>query len=328
VRQEILLALELGLLVVPVLVDGAPTLSADQLPAELRPLAERQYVRLGHKEADADVARLIRRLEARFRAHGASPRPHLDGPQSLVLASGPILLTAMFLPWADDSLPVRFDWQEWTYGTVLPLMVLIIIGYLVAAGALLLGRFQPIALGLAGGAGLLGAYLLAYDVLEIGRMEGVSSPELGWFVYLFGVLLLLTAAGWWLVRERARPPLVVHPRSQVFGGALVILAGQLSTISSQRVGFTVGVAVVVLAIVTALLVPRRISVAVRIAVLTGFTAVGVGSALAVTNFLARQASEGASIGGFTGRIALEIVVAAGLWIALARPQPVLGVGSA
>lgn len=63
VRQEIRLALVSGALVVPVLADGAPPLRPEALPADVRALADRQHIRVGHKDAEGDVRRLTERLE-------------------------------------------------------------------------------------------------------------------------------------------------------------------------------------------------------------------------------------------------------------------------
>jgi hypothetical protein len=321
VRQEILLALELGLLVVPVLVDGAPTLTVDQLPEELRGLAERQYIRLEHKDADRDLEHLVEQLHDHFRAADGPRHPGLGPAQTLVPAGALILLLAMVLPWADDSTPFTFDWNEWTYGTVLPMISLTFVILLVAVGCLLLGKAPAVAMGLTGASVLLGGYLIAYDVIEVGKMDGVASPRGGVVVYLVGVVVLLVAVGVWVTRERVTPPMLIAPRGQVIGGALAIVSAELAGISTQRIWFTVVVAVVMLAVAAAILLPGRISAAVRTAALTGSVAVGAISFLAAINFLARNHEYGASVGGFTGRIVLQSMAAAGLWIALGRTRP-------
>jgi hypothetical protein len=63
VRLETVTALNRGIRVVPVLVEGVPMPRADQLPADLLPLVRRQAVELSHKQWDATSAELIRTLE-------------------------------------------------------------------------------------------------------------------------------------------------------------------------------------------------------------------------------------------------------------------------
>ena len=63
VRIETAAALARHIRVVPVLVDGAVMPRAEELPADLAPLARRQAVELSHKYWDATSAELIRTLE-------------------------------------------------------------------------------------------------------------------------------------------------------------------------------------------------------------------------------------------------------------------------
>lgn len=63
VRLETVTALNRGIRVVPVLVEGTAMPRADQLPADLLPLVRRQAVELSHKQWDATSAELIRTLE-------------------------------------------------------------------------------------------------------------------------------------------------------------------------------------------------------------------------------------------------------------------------
>ncbi|MCR9271126.1 MAG: toll/interleukin-1 receptor domain-containing protein [Hyphomonadaceae bacterium] len=71
VRIEIAAALKRGIPVVPVLLDGAPFPSPDQLPEELKPLSRRNGVPVQRLSFDADVARMINGLpissDLRFR---------------------------------------------------------------------------------------------------------------------------------------------------------------------------------------------------------------------------------------------------------------------
>lgn len=80
VRIEIGEALARDIPVVPVLLDGTPMPSADELPDDLRELAYRQALFLEYRTFDTDVERLIRKLElsAGPRVVAASSRT-LDG---------------------------------------------------------------------------------------------------------------------------------------------------------------------------------------------------------------------------------------------------------
>ncbi|MFJ9211469.1 toll/interleukin-1 receptor domain-containing protein [Streptomyces sp. NPDC102264] len=57
-RREIEEALETGAVVIPLLVGGAKRLRSEDLPAEIRDLADCQYRRLNHRNVDADLVRL------------------------------------------------------------------------------------------------------------------------------------------------------------------------------------------------------------------------------------------------------------------------------
>jgi hypothetical protein len=60
VRIEIASALQHGIRVVPVLVDGAQMPAADDLPDDLKPLARRHAVEISHMRFAADAERLVR----------------------------------------------------------------------------------------------------------------------------------------------------------------------------------------------------------------------------------------------------------------------------
>ena len=62
VRIEVRKALERGIPVVPVLLDGAPIPDADRLPDDLKKLTRRNAEFVEHRTVDSDVQRLIRRL--------------------------------------------------------------------------------------------------------------------------------------------------------------------------------------------------------------------------------------------------------------------------
>jgi TIR domain-containing protein len=62
VRIEIEAALERGILVIPVLVDGAAMPSADDLPDSLKKLARRQGIEVSHTRFDSDIRKLVHTL--------------------------------------------------------------------------------------------------------------------------------------------------------------------------------------------------------------------------------------------------------------------------
>src|SRR5262249_32328398 len=59
VRRELVAAFEAGVRVIPVLTDGAELPTEAQLPEELAALARCQCRRLRHRDATADVARIV-----------------------------------------------------------------------------------------------------------------------------------------------------------------------------------------------------------------------------------------------------------------------------
>ena len=84
VRIETAAALARHIRVVPVLVDGAVMPRAEELPADLAPLARRQAVELSHKHWDATSAELIRTLERVLdgdKAAGGRKAPAASTPQ-------------------------------------------------------------------------------------------------------------------------------------------------------------------------------------------------------------------------------------------------------
>jgi hypothetical protein len=93
VHREIAIALRLGVLVVPVLLDGAPRLTEADLPTPLAALARCQYVRLHHRNDDRDVARLLDELSVLL--PGETP----VGPPESVPYRG-------LLPFREDDAPV------------------------------------------------------------------------------------------------------------------------------------------------------------------------------------------------------------------------------
>lgn len=71
VRQEIETALDTGVALIPVLVDGAAPPRPDELPVSLRPLAVIQRQRMSPEDWDYDLGRLLEAVER----YGLHPRP-------------------------------------------------------------------------------------------------------------------------------------------------------------------------------------------------------------------------------------------------------------
>ncbi|MEU7321669.1 toll/interleukin-1 receptor domain-containing protein [Streptomyces griseoviridis] len=70
IRREILEAFESGVAVIPILVGKAPRLSRSELPDSLAELADCQYRRLNHRNAESDLSRLaddLRRIVPELR---------------------------------------------------------------------------------------------------------------------------------------------------------------------------------------------------------------------------------------------------------------------
>jgi hypothetical protein len=98
VRQEIALALQSGARVVPVLLDGTPMPTADDLPEPLKPLASRHALGLSNGRWDDDVARLMDHVKEGLFARGldqaASARPTPDFLASLPMHRAAKILIA------------------------------------------------------------------------------------------------------------------------------------------------------------------------------------------------------------------------------------------
>jgi hypothetical protein len=92
VRLEVAVALQAGLRVIPVLLQGTPMPAAAALPAPLQELARRNALALGDANWDADVARLVRSI--------GLPPPRAVWPWALggALAAGAVA-AAVCLPW-------------------------------------------------------------------------------------------------------------------------------------------------------------------------------------------------------------------------------------
>jgi hypothetical protein len=121
IRLETGAALQRGIRVVPVLVEGAVMPLADELPAELKPLTRRQAIEVSHKQWEASTGELIRTLEG-ILAHKAA-----DGATTLKPATG-----GGPAPVTERALSGRQSIRTWAVPAVLLLAVL-------AGGGLWLG---------------------------------------------------------------------------------------------------------------------------------------------------------------------------------------------
>jgi hypothetical protein len=344
VRREIRLALEAGQLVVPVLVDGVRPLVAEELPADVRALAERQYVRLGHKDAEADIHRLIERLQQRVPGLVGRPAPEEPdhrgtdddagasggsggsgeeeprAPLWLTLTGLAILLLSAWLPWVDGDPIINLHWTEWSNALILPEGVLIIAALFAATGCLLLGRFTAVAMGVVGVSGLLAIVnplWLRKELLD----DSDSHYQLGagFLVGQLGGVALLAALAAWAWNWFPNAPRHSNRRAPVVVGGAVIVFAQFLQIADTDRRFMTLYGVVIVVIVLALLAPPRVPEPVRIAALSGFTALAAISVLAAVNYVGLHHRDGASINDPMGRIILNVIAALGLWIALSRP---------
>jgi len=75
VSREIALALQRRILVIPVLVEGASMPKAAELRSDLKPLVQRNAMTIGDDDFQADVAKLIKALEALPGLRNPTPQP-------------------------------------------------------------------------------------------------------------------------------------------------------------------------------------------------------------------------------------------------------------
>jgi len=105
VRVEIATALKRGITVVPVLLDDAKVPSADELPDDLKPLAQRNCAVLRRTSFDADVARMMTGLGYTPVAKASAPERSRRG---LVIALAvAATLTAAAVLWSIDPFRLR-----------------------------------------------------------------------------------------------------------------------------------------------------------------------------------------------------------------------------
>jgi hypothetical protein len=93
IRLETGAALQRGIRVVPVLVEGAVMPLADELPAELKSLTRRQAIEVSHKQWESSTGELIRTLEGILSNKGAgsatTPKTPVSGGQMPVAEKTP-----------------------------------------------------------------------------------------------------------------------------------------------------------------------------------------------------------------------------------------------
>jgi hypothetical protein len=100
VRFEVQTALERGVRVIPVLIDGASPLRHEQLPAELRKLARLNALELSYGQYQSDADRLINLIEPRLT--GTSETDIVDQPRDV---SGSSLQGVFLSYWRQDAGP-------------------------------------------------------------------------------------------------------------------------------------------------------------------------------------------------------------------------------
>lgn len=105
VRLEIQTALERGVLVIPVLVDGARMPSAEELPDGLRGLASKHALELADVRWDHDIELLISSL--RPRVGKASPPPWRSRVLVVAAAAAVLLVAGLPMLWRGRSEPVQ-----------------------------------------------------------------------------------------------------------------------------------------------------------------------------------------------------------------------------
>ena len=95
VRVEVAAALRRGILVVPVLIDGATLPEAASLPEELRPLCQRNACELSNLRWLYDVEELVKDLEKVVAPRKRSKRLRIEGKRLRWMAGGVIILALL-----------------------------------------------------------------------------------------------------------------------------------------------------------------------------------------------------------------------------------------
>jgi hypothetical protein len=117
VRVEVEVALDRGVLVIPVLVDGASIPFEDELPPSLRPLVRRQSVRLAHERFGSDADSLVKSLSGHVKPAGKSgaPRSPSATPTEGSVGLATLGLMIGFALWV-GSWALVYDFVNWPLG--------------------------------------------------------------------------------------------------------------------------------------------------------------------------------------------------------------------
>ena len=108
VRNEIEEGLLRGLLVIPVLVDGASMPPSSELPPALMPLAELQSLRIAHSTYRHDDDVVVTRVVEHLRPLGPGQHTRPAGVLAVVAVLAVLVGASLvaFRPWTDDPVPV------------------------------------------------------------------------------------------------------------------------------------------------------------------------------------------------------------------------------
>jgi hypothetical protein len=245
VRHEITIALERGITVIPVLLGKADMPAAEQMPSDIRALARRQATPVSSTTYEADIRRLIHRLER----HVGSAPPEKP-------ATKPPRIWLRFLAWtlgAFLATVVLFHtsgtwWQFFAFPAFFSATALVLVSTLTAIGVTALKRHADRWERRAGKRGIrdllaswgvipavvgvLSAFSTVNEVLRDGRAENWE------LVYL---AMYFTAGPWflwrWIRRATARdedwPPIVTTEHA-VFRRAAYRLEQRLTTDEEWR----------------------------------------------------------------------------------------------
>ena len=136
VRAEIGTALTLGKLVIPCLVEGTDMPKQKQLPNEIAPLAGRNAIEISETRFDYDIGRLIQSIDPKFENTSILIESKNLKPSLLSfvpsIATLTLLVTVLFLVFADISLGWDFDGAEISLLTLIALGVSVLLSRIIA----------------------------------------------------------------------------------------------------------------------------------------------------------------------------------------------------
>jgi hypothetical protein len=226
-RLEVASALERGVLVIPVCVQGASVPKQEQLPAELQPLVERNALSLSNTNWRPGMDRLIAALDGRSRSSGGSPGA---APFATAVAGAALLLVGLFIksgPSHETLLHPRFggvvNFHDssllWRLAGVVSALPTIGLAALAVLGASWAGSRRPLALGLLSATGI---QAFAYYAGVLTKPHRFAA---GYVVPLVGALLVLGAA--WLLRTHLSTAHTLDQRTRIVAalGGVAMLVG-------------------------------------------------------------------------------------------------------